>query len=244
MSKTCGKCGFVNSMDSEFLSEAECPKCGVIYKKLMSKKGAEAVKGKIGRKALSQWAFVILAPLALVSYVLGELEPPKPIVTSHSASIRGCAPSVPASYAAEHGCEKSKIREFSEREYPNDVDMQKYVYQKQKTANNYMSSVSDSDVKGIAINEYPNDIAMQKYVYDKQKSAKRYMSSVIDGEIKRIAVSEYSTDYSMQKYIYEKQFSAKRYMKSVDHYTAKNKAQREYPNDYSMQRYVYDKEVY
>ena len=69
---------------------------------------------------------------------------------------------------------ETQVRDFSQREYPNNVRMQEYVYNKQMDAYRYMLSVADEEVKQIAVREYPSDYAMQKYVYDKQVSAKRY----------------------------------------------------------------------
>ena len=142
--------------------------------------------------------------------------------------------------ASSQSIEK-EIREFAEREYPNDSKMQQYIYEKQMSAYSYMLNVTDSEVKKIATSEYPNDYSMQKHIYDNQLSAKRYMKTVTDKEVKKIATREYPNDYSMQKYTYDKQLSAKQYMKSMPNSNAKSKAQREYPNDYSMQKYTYDK---
>lgn len=142
--------------------------------------------------------------------------------------------------ASSQSIEK-EIREFAEREYPNDSKMQQYIYEKQMSAYSYMLNVTDSEVKKIATSEYPNDYSMQKHIYDNQLSAKRYMKTVTDKEVKKIAIPEYPNDYSMQKHIYDKQLSAKQYMNSMPNSNAKSKAQREYPNDYSMQKYIYDK---
>ena len=71
-----------------------------------------------------------------------------------------------------------------------------------------MKTVSDQDVKRIALREYPKDYSMQKYTYDKQLSAKRYMDTVSDQDVKRIALHEYPNDYSMQKYTYDTQLMA------------------------------------
>ena len=95
---------------------------------------------------------------------------------------------------------ESRIREFAAQEYPNNSQMQQYVYDKQISAYRYMRSVKDSDVKDIAASEYPTDYAMQKYTCDKQLSAKRDLATVPDREVEQIALREYPTDYSMQKY--------------------------------------------
>jgi len=60
-----------------------------------------------------------------------------------------------------------------------------------------MLTVTDHDVKNIALRESPEDFSMQKYVYDKQSSAKRYMASVNDSDVKNIALRESPNDYSM-----------------------------------------------
>jgi len=105
------------------------------------------------------------------------------------------------------------------------------------------STVTDAEVKEIALREYPNDYAMQNYVYDQQLAAKQYVGTVTDGEVKQIALREYPNDYSMQKYVYDQQLSAKRYMAEVTDREVKQIALREYPNDYAMQNYVYDQQL-
>ena len=41
-----------------------------------------------------------------------------------------------------------------------------------------MKTVTDIEVKNIAISEYPNDYSMQRYIYDQQLAAKLYMKTV------------------------------------------------------------------
>jgi len=53
---------------------------------------------------------------------------------------------------------ESQIREFARLEYPNDNKMQTYIYNKQITAYNYMLTVTDKEVKEIAIREYLNEV--------------------------------------------------------------------------------------
>jgi hypothetical protein len=118
----------------------------------------------------------------------------------------------------------SQIREFARSEYPNDIEMQNYIYKQQKTAYEYMRTVDDQDVKEIALREYPKDYSMQKYVYDNQLSAKSYMRGVTDSDVEEIALREYPSDYSMQKYIYDQQISAKRYMQSATNTSAREKS--------------------
>tara|TARA_B110000037_G_scaffold200989_1_gene241999 strand:+ start:48 stop:899 length:852 start_codon:yes stop_codon:yes gene_type:complete len=165
-------------------------------------------------------------------------------VTS-GATTRGChsqvAPQQQVSTEKPSGIE-AEIRSIAAKEYPNDKDMQDYIYKKQMTAHRYMSSVSDKEVKGIALQEYPADYSMQKYVFDKQASDKRYMAALTDHEVKGIALGEYPLDYSMQKYVYDKQLSAKQYMNAQTDSPKKRAAIAEYPNDYSMQQYLYDRE--
>ena len=73
---------------------------------------------------------------------------------------------------------ESKIREFARCEYPNDTEMQNYIYKQQISAYRFMLTVTDSEVKKIAIREYPNDYSMQKYIYNNQLTAKNYMKTV------------------------------------------------------------------
>lgn len=138
---------------------------------------------------------------------------------------------------------EQEIRAIAVNEYPNDSQMQEYIYNNQMAAYRYMQSVEDMEVKGIAQREYPGDYSMQEYIYDNQFADKRYMSTVNDLEVKQIAMSEYPGDYSMQKYIYDNQFSDKQYMNKQRSSGAKSAAQREYPADYSMQKYVYDRSL-
>jgi hypothetical protein len=132
------------------------------------------------------------------------------------------------------------LKEFAEREYPNDRQMQTYTYNEQLKAYKYITSVKDMEVLKFAEREYPYDYSMQKHTYDNQISAKRYMQGVGDDEIKSFSVREYPYDYSMQKYTYDQQLSAKEYMQGLNSNSAKTKAIREYPNDYTMQKYTYD----
>ncbi len=61
--------------------------------------------------------------------------------------------------------------------------MQKFTYDKQLSAKNYMAQVTDREVKGIALQEYPSDFSMQKFTYDKQLAAKAYMGTVQDRDV-------------------------------------------------------------
>lgn len=60
-----------------------------------------------------------------------------------------------------------EVLQVAKREYPNDYSMQKYTYDNQLSAKNYMNSVSNYSAKKQAEKEYPNDYLMQKYTYDK-----------------------------------------------------------------------------
>ena len=44
--------------------------------------------------------------------------------------------------------------------------MQKFTYEQQVSAKNYMKSVGNNAVKKVAQVKYPNDYSMQKYFYD------------------------------------------------------------------------------
>ena len=59
---------------------------------------------------------------------------------------------------------EAKCREIARREYPSDMQMQNYVYNQQMSADRYMSTVTDQDVKQIALREYPEDYSMQNSV--------------------------------------------------------------------------------
>jgi hypothetical protein len=136
---------------------------------------------------------------------------------------------------------EAEIRSFAQREYPNDLSMQNYIYNQQLSSYLYMQSTSDFEVKQIAESEYPNDYSMQQYVYDNQIASKRYMATVTDIEVIGIATNEYPNDYSMQQYVYDQQIAAKHYMNTVANSSAASQARREYPNDFTMQKYIYDR---
>ena len=139
---------------------------------------------------------------------------------------------------------EGEIQEFAKREYPEDAQMQDFVYKKQISAFRYLGKVKDSDSLKFAQREYPEDYSMQKFTYDKQMAAKRYIQTVGDNELKSFSARQYPQDYSMQKFTYDKQLAAKMYMSSVDNEAAKAKAARQYPKDYSMQKFTYDKLAY
>jgi hypothetical protein len=151
------------------------------------------------------------------------------------------SPMAQAMTAPEARSDEARCREIALHEYPNDIRMQKYIFQQQLAASRYMRTVSDQETKNISLREYPENFSMQKYIYDQQSSGKRYMSSsVSDSEVRQIALREYPSDFSMQKYVYDQQLSAKQYLESIPDSAAKRQARREYPSDYSMQKYVYD----
>lgn len=139
---------------------------------------------------------------------------------------------------------QKEIKDFAYRKYPNDKKLQRYTYNKQVSAYNYLLRVKDIEIKQFAQKKYPDDYSMQKYVYDKQVSAKRYMKNIDDQGIYRFSQKKYPNDYSMQKYVYDKQLSAKKYMETIPHNKAWSVAKRKYPYDYSMQKYIYGKMAY
>lgn len=95
-----------------------------------------------------------------------------------------------------------RIKKIAEFQYPNDAKMQKFEYDKQLKAYNFMiNNAKDQEVKTNVEFQYPNDYSMQKFTYEKEVSAKNYMKIVNDQEIKNIVTSKYANDYSMQKYI-------------------------------------------
>ena len=68
-----------------------------------------------------------------------------------------------------------EIKEFAKNKYPTDYEMQKYVYDKQVSAKQYMETVTDNELKKTAKEKYPSDYEMQKYIYEKQRKAKDAM---------------------------------------------------------------------
>lgn len=136
---------------------------------------------------------------------------------------------------------KSKIRRFAIKQYPDDNEMQEYVYNNQISAFEYMQTVADIEVLGFAVNEYKNDYEMQKYVYDNNIVAKKHMSSLMEDEIKLNAQMNYPKDYTMQRYVYDNQTAAKKIMEALPESPIKIKAIDEYPKDYEMQVYIYER---
>jgi len=66
-----------------------------------------------------------------------------------------------------------------------------------------MATVTDAEVKKIALREYPADFTMQKFTYDQQFAAKQYMAAMPNGAAKQAAIREYPYDYTMQKFTYD-----------------------------------------
>ncbi len=126
------------------------------------------------------------------------------------------------------GAIQDNIRKSAQRKYPNDSEMQQYVYQSQYAAYWYMQKVSDEEVQSIATQRYPKDYSLQRYVYDEQLSAKQYMQTVEDREIKKIAVREYPKDYSLQEYIYNNQLAAKLHVQKVNTSRTKSESKDEF----------------
>ncbi len=60
-----------------------------------------------------------------------------------------------------------EVKGIALREYPNDYSMEKYAYDKQLSAKQYMNAQGNSPAKSRAQREYPNDYAMKKYTYDR-----------------------------------------------------------------------------
>ena len=60
-----------------------------------------------------------------------------------------------------------EVKEFALYEYPNDYSMQKYTYDKQLSAKDYMKNQPNNSAKKKALREYPKDYSMQKYIYDR-----------------------------------------------------------------------------
>lgn len=135
---------------------------------------------------------------------------------------------------------KAKIKRFAKKEYPDDKEMQDYIYKNQVKAFLYMENVSDIELKENAISEYKTDYEMQQHTYDQNVIAKKYMYSVTDIDIKKIAIEEYPKDYGMQQFVYDKQFSAKKEMSKIPDNPIKENAINEYPKDYEMQVYIYE----
>lgn len=111
---------------------------------------------------------------------------------------------------------EAEIREFAKKQFPNDYTMQKYVFENQYQAYQFMNKVADQEVKGIAEKQFPEDYTMQEYVYQSQVKSKAYMSQVTDLDVKKIAQNQFPDDYTMQEYVYKNQLLAKQEMTGID----------------------------
>lgn len=70
---------------------------------------------------------------------------------------------------------QSQIKARAEKQYPDDFVMQKFVYDQQIEAYNFMKKIPTSSIKSIAENKYPDDYNMQRFVYQQQSKAKEEM---------------------------------------------------------------------
>ncbi|MBI9068987.1 MAG: SH3 domain-containing protein [Salinivirgaceae bacterium] len=137
----------------------------------------------------------------------------------------------------------TETQNFAKKAYPNDIEMQKYVYNEQIDSKKFMKSANDVELIEFAQGKYPDDFSMQEYVYKEQAESKVYMSKVKDKEVLSFALEQYPDDYSMQEYIYKEQVKSKAFMKKASNIEIKQFANSEYPEDYSMQEYIYNGQV-
>lgn len=136
-----------------------------------------------------------------------------------------------------------ELKNFSQKAYPNDSDLQEYVYKEQFESKAFMKTDLDLDSKKFAVEKYPDDYSLQEYVYNVQIKYKAFMSGTSDIESKRFAVEKYPNDYSLQEYIYKEQVEAKSFMAKTTEKEIKEFAIKEYPEDYSMQKYIYNEQI-
>ena len=117
--------------------------------------------------------------------------PPRP---ASAASTAGSASTVRAPVALD-----DKARAIARDKYPNDADMQEFVYKKQVAAGLFMQATKDAQLAAGARQRYPDDFDMQKFVYEKQLRAKQVMAGIPDSAPRRIAIAKYPDDFDMHK---------------------------------------------
>ncbi|HQU82966.1 MAG TPA: hypothetical protein PKY59_07580 [Pyrinomonadaceae bacterium] len=106
----------------------------------------------------------------------------------------------------------AQLKAFAKEKYPDDYSMQKFVFDQQMEAYNFMQKQEDSDIKKFAQKTYPNDYNMQKFVFNQQTEAYNFMKKIPDSDVKSFAEKKYPEDYNMQKFVYEQQLNAKKEM--------------------------------
>jgi len=76
----------------------------------------------------------------------------------------------------------NQILDRAKKEYPNDIKMQQYIYEKQLSAYNYMNTVNDQEVKNMSTSEHPNDYLMQRYTYNNTIRRKKLYECCLESE--------------------------------------------------------------
>ena len=95
---------------------------------------------------------------------------------------------------------ESAIRDYAKKEYPDDADMQDYVYRQQMSAYRYMLAATDEEVERIAVREYPEDYSMQQYIYKRQISAKQNTQPATNSAAKPTAERDDPVDDPIKDY--------------------------------------------
>ena len=70
-------------------------------------------------------------------------------------------------------CKKIAVERF-----PNDYNMQTFVYNQQMESQKYMSGDRDEECKKIAQERFPRDFHMQRFVYNQQVEAYNYLVEI------------------------------------------------------------------
>ena len=105
-------------------------------------------------------------------------------------------------------CKKIAVERF-----PNDYNMQTFVYNQQMESQKYMSGDRDEECKKIAQERFPRDFHMQRFVYNQQVEAYNYLVECDDDECLKIAENRFPDDFHMQKFVYLQQVKAKKTMR-------------------------------
>jgi len=106
-----------------------------------------------------------------------------------------------------------KIKERARRDHPNDYSTQKYVYDTQVEAYQYVKTLPDSPLMKRIQRDHPYDFSTQKYVYQTQMEAKEYMDSLPASKLKDSVQRRHPNDYSTQKYLYDRELEAREALK-------------------------------
>ena len=71
----------------------------------------------------------------------------------------------------------ARIKAKAAQDWPDDYSEQKFVYDEQVAAYEYMKTIPDSSLKEKVVSDWPDDYTEQKFVYDENMKAKASLDS-------------------------------------------------------------------